>query len=148
MTVHEAFAYLRAGDARGMLAFCKAAFGAREGLRLDDPSGRIGHVEMQFGSTTVMLSDAFPEHGILAPEPGTAPRVAIHLHVGDADAVIAQALAAGATLVRPAADHFYGERAGVVRDPFGCCEWIIGHPTETLTAEEMQRRYDALAAPE
>ncbi len=69
--------------------------------------------------------------------------MSIHLHVADADALIARCLAAGATLQRAAADHFYGERSGTVRDPFGH-EWNIGHSIETVSPEEMQRRYDEL----
>jgi uncharacterized glyoxalase superfamily protein PhnB len=69
----------------------------------------------------------------------------IHLHVDDADALIARAIEAGAQLIRPATDHFYGERSGTVRDPFGH-EWMIGHNIEQVTPEEMQRRYDAMFA--
>ncbi len=141
MTVREAFAYLRAHDAAAALAFYKTAFGAEEGLRLDDPSGRIGHVELHFGKTLVMLSDAFPEHGIHAPDPDTQAPVTIHLHVGDADAMLAAAAAAGGRITRPATDYFYGERSGAVRDPFGV-EWIIGHEIEKVDPDEMQRRYD------
>lgn len=144
MAVKEAYAYLRAHDATAALAFYKAAFGAEEGLRLNDPSGRIGHVELHFGPAVVMLSDAFPEYGIHAPEPGSEPRFAIHLHVDDADAVMAKAAAAGATVVREAQDQFYGERSGTVRDPFGY-DWMIGHEIEKVPPEEMQRRYDAMA---
>ena len=61
----------------------------------------------------------------------------------DADRAIARAVAAGATLLRPAADAFYGERGGTVRDPFGH-EWLLGHSIEEVSPEEMQRRYDAL----
>jgi PhnB protein len=64
-------------------------------------------------------------------------------HVDDADEVMRRAVAAGATVVRPATDEFYGERSGRVRDPFGH-EWLIGHHIEDVSPEEMQRRYDAL----
>jgi PhnB protein len=64
----------------------------------------------------------------------------IHLHVDDADATIEQALSAGARLVRPPQDQFYGERSGTVRDPFGY-DWMIGHSIEEVDPDEMQRRY-------
>jgi uncharacterized glyoxalase superfamily protein PhnB len=65
--------------------------------------------------------------------------------VDDADAMLAQAVAAGGSLVRPATDAFYGERSGTVRDPFGH-EWLIGHSIEEVSPAEMQRRYDELMA--
>ncbi|NNE70424.1 MAG: VOC family protein [Rhodothermales bacterium] len=118
-------------------------FGAVEGLKLTDPSGKIGHVELDFGGTTIMVSDAFPEYGVSAPEPGDRVFVAIHLHVDDTDAIIDRAVENGAEIIHPPNDHFYGERSGRIRDPFGH-EWIIGHSIEEVSPEEMQRRYDAL----
>jgi uncharacterized glyoxalase superfamily protein PhnB len=144
MTVREVFPYLRAQPAAEAVAFYARAFGAAEKFRLTAPDGRIGHVELLFGPATVMLSDPFPEFGIHAPDPQRGGGAAIHLHVEDADAMIAQAVAAGATVIRPAADQFYGERSGAVRDPFGH-EWIIGHAIEQVDPAEMQRRYDAMA---
>ena len=67
----------------------------------------------------------------------------MHLHVDDCDAVVAAAVAAGATLLMPPTDQFYGERSARLRDPFGHT-WLIGHSIETLTPQEMQRRYTAL----
>ena len=67
----------------------------------------------------------------------------IHLHVDDADALVARAMQAGATLERAPEDHFYGERSGTVRDPFGY-RWLIGHAIEEVTPQQMQRRYTAL----
>ncbi len=90
-----------------------------------------------------MLSDEFPEFGIRGPASIGGTSFTLHLHVDDADAAIARAVAAGATLVRPATDQFYGERSGTVRDPFGH-EWGIGHEIEQVTPAEMQRRYDRM----
>ncbi|MFZ5440952.1 MAG: VOC family protein [Myxococcota bacterium] len=143
MNLSELFVYLRVHDPQQAIAFYETVFGAKEKFRLVEPSGRIGHVELDFGCTTVMLSAEFPELGILSPRAIGGAGVTIHLHVDDADQLIAKALAQGATLVRPAADHFYGERSGTVRDPFGY-EWSIGHELERLSPEEMQRRYTAL----
>lgn len=145
MNIHELFPYLRVRGAARALAFYEAAFGAREKFRLSEPSGRIGHAEITLGRATVMLSEEYPELGILGPESIGGTSMSLHLHVDDADALIARALEAGATLVRAPADHFYGERSGTVRDPFGH-EWHIGHEIEKLTPAEMQRRYDALMA--
>ena len=143
MAVHELFVYLRARDAEKAVAFYKAAFGATEKFRLVEPSGRIGHVELALGGTTVMLSDEFPEFDIHAPAPDARSTFVIHLHVDDADAMLAQAVKLGARLVRPAQDQFYGERSGTVRDPFGY-DWMIGHSIEAVEPAEMQRRYSAM----
>jgi PhnB protein len=143
MQIHEVFIYLRVRNAPAAIAFYVRAFGAREKFRLTEPSGRIGHVELEFGTVTIMVSEEYPEFGILGPESIGGTSVSIHLHVDDCDAAISQALATGATLVREAADQFYGERSGTVRDPFGH-EWLIGHSLEEVDPAEMQRRYTRL----
>ncbi len=143
MTIHELFIYLCVRDAAEAIDFYARAFGGQEKLRLTEPGGRIGHAEVAFGEHVLMLSEEFPEHGIRAPEPGVKLPVVFHLHVDDADLLIERAVAAGASVVRPASDAFYGERSGRVRDPFGY-EWLIGHQIEEVAPEEMQRRYTAL----
>ena len=143
MTIHELFPYLRIKDAGAAIEFYKQAFGVNEKFRLTEPSGRIGHCELVFGGMTLMLSEEYPELGLLGPQSIGGTSISLHLHVDDADAAIERALAAGATLVRPASDAFYGERSGTVRDPFGH-EWMLGHNIEDVTPEEMQRRYDEL----
>jgi uncharacterized glyoxalase superfamily protein PhnB len=147
MAVHELFVYLRAKDAQTSIDFYKRAFGATEKFRLVEPSGRIGHAELAFGEAIVMLSDEFPEFDCYAPAADARSTFVIHLHVDDADAVIEQAVGAGARLVRPPTDAFYGERSGTVRDPFGY-DWMIGHSIEAVEPDEMQRRYTALLAPQ
>ena len=142
MKVHEVFAYLHVRDAAKAIEFYRRAFGAEEKLRLVDPqSGRVGHAELSFGGAVVMLADEFPEYGIAGPLTAGSTTVTIHLHVDDADALIARAAEAGAEVLRPAQDHFYGERSGTVRDPFGH-RWNIGHHLEDVAPDEMQRRYD------
>jgi uncharacterized glyoxalase superfamily protein PhnB len=143
MAVHELFAYLCVDDAAKAIEFYTKAFGAREKFRLTEPSGRIGHAELDFGGTTLMLSDEYPEYGIRGPKAVGGTAVTIHLHVDDADAMIRGAVAAGAELEREPCDAFYGERSGVVRDPFGH-RWMIGHSIEDVSPEEMQRRYTEL----
>jgi PhnB protein len=144
--IHEVFPYLRVRDAAAALDYYQRAFGASVRLRLDEAgTGRIGHAEMELGPTVIMLSDEYPESGIVGPQTIGGTSVSIHLHVTDADAMLAQAVAAGGTLIRPAADAFYGERGGSVRDPFGH-EWLIGHSIEEVSPAEMQRRYDAMMA--
>lgn len=141
--IHEVFPYLRVADGAAAIRFYAAAFGAVERFRLTEPSGRIGHAEMQLGPVVLMLSDAFPEIGLDAPSGQPDAGFSIHLHVADADALAARAVAAGAILVMPPTDQFYGERSCRIRDPFGHT-WLLGHTIETVTPQEMQRRYDAL----
>lgn len=144
MAIKELFPYLRVRGGARAIAFYEQAFGAKEKFRLVEPGGRVGHAELDFGGVTLMLSDEYPEFGLAGPETVGATTFSIHLHVDDADASIARAVEAGATLLRPASDAFYGERGGTVRDPFGH-EWLLGHTIEEVTPEEMQRRYDALS---
>ncbi|HEX4970875.1 MAG TPA: VOC family protein [Steroidobacteraceae bacterium] len=143
--VHEVYPYLRVRDAGRALDFYKQAFGAEELFRLTEPSGRIGHAEIKIGGTTLMLADEYPEMNIVGPQTLGGTSFSIHLHVDNADAWIERAVAVGATVLRPAADAFYGERSGSVRDPFGH-EWLLGHQIEEVSTEEMQRRYTALFA--
>ena len=143
MAIHELFAYIRVKGAERAIAFYVEAFGAKEKFRLVEPSGRVGHCELELGKGVLMLSEEFPEYGILGPQSVGGASVTLHLHVDNADALIERAITAGAVLTRPAQNHFYGERSGSVRDPFGH-EWSIGHEVEHLSPEEMQRRYTAM----
>lgn len=147
MKVHEMFAYLRVRGAAEAIEFYARAFGATEKMRLTEPGGRIGHAELLLGGHEFMLSEEFPEYGILGPASVGGASMTMHVHVDDCDAAIARAVSAGATLLRPAADHFYGERSGTIRDPFGH-EWNFGHSIESVTPEEMQRRYTAMMSGE
>ena len=143
MAVREMFAYLRVRNAARAIEFYVDVFGAKEKFRLVEPSGRIGHAELDLGGSTLMVSEEYPEYGIVGPETLGGTSMSIHLHVEDADALIRRANEAGAVVVRPAQDQFYGERSGAVRDPFGH-EWLIGHSLEEMSPEEMQRRYTAM----
>ena len=147
MAVHELFAYLRAKPAEEAATFYKNVFGATEKFRLAGPDGRIGHMELRLGGTILMLSDAFPEYDVHAPRPDGPSTFVLHLHVDDADKLIERAVAAGARLIRPPQDHFYGERSGIIRDPFGY-DWLIGHAIEEVAPEEIQRRYTAMMTAE
>lgn len=141
--IHEVFAYLCVRDTAAAIEFYRRAFGTTERFRLTEPSGRIGHAELQLGPAVLMLCDEFPEYGIRAPSDEASRPFVIHLHVDNADAMAERAIAAGASMIREPADAFYGERGCRIRDPFGH-EWLLGHSIEDVSPEEMQRRYTAL----
>ncbi|WP_363798778.1 VOC family protein [Lysobacter firmicutimachus] len=141
MAVHELFPYLCVADARAAVEFYCGVFGATEKFRLVEPGGRVGHVELDFAGATLMLCEEFPEIDVRRPDRARGHSHSLHLHVDDADDVVARAVAAGARLAMAPRDHFYGERSGTVIDPFGH-RWNIGHSIEQVTPEEMQRRYE------
>ena len=142
-TIYEAFPYLRVRDAAAAIAFYKQVFGATEELRLVEPSGRVGHAELKFGSFTVMVSDEYPEYGILGPKAYGGTGSSVHLHVEDVDGLTKRAVDAGANLIMEPKDQFYGERASKIIDPFGH-EWLLGSHIEDVSCEEMQRRFTAM----
>ena len=121
------------------LAFYAKALGAAETMRFEH-QGSIAHAEFRIGDSAMMLGEEMPELGYLSPTAigGTAGGFAIY--VPDADAVVAQAVAAGAELKQPVQDQFYGDRSGSVRDPFGY-HWTIATHKEDVSEEEMQRRF-------
>lgn len=129
----------RAADA---IAFYQEALGAVEIYRLEQPDGRVGHAELAIGDAHLYLADEFPEMDILGPESLGGSAVTLQLVVDDVDALFARAVAAGATVVRPVADQFYGDRNGQLVDPFGH-RWSLSTPIEAVSPEEMQRRNDA-----
>lgn len=140
----DAMAYLRVGDAAAAIDFYAAAFGARERYRLM-MGDRIGHAELEFGDSCIMLSGEFPEMGVVGPKALGGTSVTLCLYVGDVDHVVARAVEAGATLRRPVQDEFYGDRTGQVEDPFGHV-WMIQTRIENVSPKKMQKRLDAMMA--
>lgn len=133
--------YLCVRNAAEAIEFYKRAFGAREVTRLTGPGTKIGHAEIRIGESAIMLSDEFPDYGALSPESVGGSPVKINLSVANVDATVQQAVAAGAKIVRPVQDQFYGERSGHIADPYGYT-WVVSTTIETLTSEELQRRAD------
>ena len=106
---------------------------------MGDPGGKVHHAEIQIGDSRIMLADEHPELQALSPKTIGGSPVSIHLYVEDVDAAVARAVAAGAKLVRPVADQFYGDRVGGIEDPFGY-RWFIATHKEDLSIEEIRRR--------
>jgi PhnB protein len=140
---HTTTPYLIVKGAAKAIAYYKEAFGATELFRFDGPNGTIGHAELRIGDSPFMLSDECPQMGALSPETVGGSPVGFCLYVENADAVFAQALAAGATVKKPMADQFYGDRSGTVTDPFGHV-WTVATHIEDVPLEEMKKRCEAL----
>ncbi len=135
--------YLCVHDGAAAIEFYKKAFGAVERLRLPDPSGKIGHAEIQIGDAVIMLSDEFPEMGARSPRSFGGSPAAVLLYFEDVDTVAKRAVAAGGKLARPLEDQFYGDRSGKLEDPFGHTWWIATRK-EDVSPEEMKKRAAAL----
>lgn len=135
--------YLIVSDGAAAMAFYTQAFGAVERMRLVRPDGKFGHAEMQIGDSVIMFADEHPDHHAHAPGHFGGSPVSLHLYVADVDAAFAKALAAGATVVRPVEDMFYGDRSGGVTDPFGHV-WHLATHIEDVSPEEIDRRAAAV----
>lgn len=136
-------AYLIVSDAAKAIDFYRRAFGARELYRLTMPNGGIGHAEIEIGDTRVMLGDESPQRNVKSPHTLGGSSVHLVMYLADADAAVKQALAAGAIETRPVQTQFYGDRCGTITDPFGHV-WTLSTHVEDVSAEEMQRRLDAM----
>src|SRR5258708_2942590 len=139
---HTLTPYLIVDGAARAIAFYQKAFGATEVRRIDGPAGKVGHAEIAIGESRLMLADEYPEMEAYGPKHFGGSPVTLHLYVDDADAWVARAVAAGATLVRPVADQFYGDRLGRVKDPFRYRSWLAT-PKENLSVQELRRRSEA-----
>jgi PhnB protein len=134
--------YLVTRDAAAALVFYVRVFGAVEQFRMTDPGdGRLGHAEILIGPSLVMLSDEYPDFGAFSPDTIGGTAVTLQVQVDDTDAVLAPAQAAGALILRAAADQSFGERVGVFQDPFGH-RWMISQRIEEVTPAEMQHRWE------
>jgi PhnB protein len=121
------------------IEFYKHVFGAVEIRRMPQPDGRIGHAEIRIGESRVVLSDEYPEMGYVSPKSSGGTSVTLLLYVDNVDDVVAKAVQGGATITRPVANQFYGERMGAVEDPYGHT-WEIATRVEEVSTEELKRR--------
>ena len=144
---HTVTPYLILSGASAAIEFYAAAFGARERMRMAGPDGRIGHAEILVDGSPVMLADEAPERGIRSPRSLGGAGVHLLLYVEDVDARFQRAVAAGARVLRPVQDQFYGDRSGTLEDPFGH-QWTLATHVEDVPDDEVARRGAALAAGE
>jgi PhnB protein len=134
--MHSLTPHLVCAGAADAIEFYKRAFNAVEVMRLPAPQGGLMHAQIRIGDSALMLVDEMPEWGALGPKALKGSPVTIHLYVADADATIAQAVAAGAKLTMPVADMFWGDRYGQVEDPFGH-RWSVATHTRDLSPEQI-----------
>jgi len=128
--------YLTINHADQAIVFYKKVFGAKEVMRFEGPDKKIGHAELQIGDSLIMLGDVG-----LEKEENTASTglVSIHLYIADVDAVMKKAADAGAEIINQAEDKFYGDRSGMLKDPYGVV-WCISTHIEDLSSDEVKER--------
>ncbi len=136
---HTATPYLVITSAGKAIEFYKEAFGAMERMRLASPDGKVMHAEIKIGDSPIMLCDECPDWNALSPQTIGGTAVSIMLYVEDADTVVNRAVEAGAKLLMPVADQFWGDRCGTVTDPFGH-KWTVATHTEDVSPEEICKR--------
>lgn len=142
---HTVTPYITVKGGAAAIDFYKKAFGAVEIFRMPQPDGRLGHAEIKIGDSCIMMSDEFPEMGVVSPTTVGQTTASLLVYVADADKTFADAVALGAKVNKPMADQFYGDRSGTVIDPFGH-KWTIATHKEDVSPEEMQKRMAALSS--
>jgi PhnB protein len=136
--MHTLTPHLVCDGAAAAIEFYKKAFGATEETRLPGHDGRLMHAQVRIGDSAVMLVDEWPDMGAVGPKKLKGSPVTLHLYVTDVDAAYKRAVDAGATATMPPADMFWGDRYGVLQDPFGH-QWSLATHQRDLTPEEITR---------
>ena len=134
---HTVTPYLTLRGATRAIDFYKKAFGAKEVYRMESPQGMIMHAEIKIGDSMIMLADEMPGMGNKSPETVGGTTGGVFLYVDDVDKFFNQAVAAGAKADMPVADQFWGDRYGVVADPFGH-HWSLGQPVREVSIDEIR----------
>jgi PhnB protein len=136
---HNMTPYLIVNGAARAIEFYTKVFGATEKMRMPSPGGKIGHAELTLGDSMIMLADEHPEMGARAPSAYGGSAVSLMVYVPDVDATVATATAAGAKILRPVENQFYGDRMGTIADPFGH-RWHVATHVEDVPPDEMAKR--------
>jgi len=141
---HSVTPYLFIKGAASAIEFYKNVFGATELMRMPGPNGQIMHAELRIGDSIVMLSDENPQMGALSPQSIGGTASGLNVYIANVDGVTQKAIDAGAKLVRPVKDQFYGDRSGTIIDPFGHM-WSVATHVEDVPPEEMRKRMSQAA---
>lgn len=139
--------YLIVKDATRALEFYQKAFGATEIMRIPAPEGKVGHAEIKIGAALIMLADEFPDMNCRSPQSFGGTPVSIMVYVQDVDRFVNRAVAAGATVLRPVENKFYGDRAASLEDPFGH-QWHFATHVEDMPPDELAKRAEAFMKPQ
>lgn len=142
---HSVTPHLVFRDTAKAIDFYKRALGAQELNRMEGPDGKIGHAELKIGDSVIFLADEFPQADCKAPQTLGGTTCSLFLYVEDVDTSFQKAVAAGAKTSMPVADMFWGDRYGVLTDPFGH-SWGLATHKEDLTPQEMEERAKAFWA--
>jgi len=132
--------YICVKGAAKAIAFYTAVFDAKEEYRLNGEDGHIGHADLTIGDAKLMLSDEAPAFGALAPPTIGGTPIRLHIYVPDVDATVKRAQKEGAIVLRPVEDQFYGDRSGLIADPFGH-QWFVATRKKDVSADAMQKHY-------
>ncbi|MFA6179024.1 MAG: VOC family protein [Candidatus Methylopumilus sp.] len=135
--MHTVTPHLVCAGAADAIAFYITAFNAQELMRIEGPQGKLMHACIQIGDSKIMLADEFIECGSAGPKTLKGSPVTIHLYVDDADDVFGQAIKSGAKAKMPPDNMFWGDRYGIVEDPFGHC-WAIATHVRDVSLDEIQ----------
>jgi PhnB protein len=131
--------YLHVDGADAAIEFYGKVFGAKERMRMPGPGGKVGHAELEIGESLIMLADPFPEMGVQGPKEIGGTPVMISVYVEDVDSAFEAAVEAGADVLRPVENQFYGDRTGQFEDPFGH-RWSVATHVEDVPPDEMEKR--------
>ncbi len=131
--------YLICDDASAAIDFYRDVLGATERMRMPAPDGKIGHAELELGNSLIMLADEYPEMGQRGAKTIGGSPVTISVYVEDVDSVFDRAVKAGANVLRPVENQFYGDRSGQFEDPYGH-RWNVASHVEDVPPDEMERR--------
>jgi uncharacterized glyoxalase superfamily protein PhnB len=137
--------HLVCAGAAEAIEFYKKAFGAVEEIRLPGPGGKLMHAAIRIGGAAILLVDEAPEWGMLGPKALKGSPVTIHIFTDDVDKFVARAVKAGAKVTMPVEDMFWGDRYGVLEDPFGH-HWSVATHKRDLTPAEIGKAMEAMAA--
>ncbi len=135
--MHSVTPHIVCAGAADAIEFYKKAFGAVELGRLDAEGGKLMHACIKIGNSPIMLADENPQWGAFGPLALKGTPVTLHVYVEDVDAAFAQAVEAGATVKMPVSDMFWGDRYGIVADPYGHM-WSLASHVKDLTPEEIK----------
>jgi len=131
-------------DVAAAIDFCKTTFDAEEMVRRPGPDGTVAHAALTIGGAMIMIEAEWPTLASRAPESDGSSPVVIYLYVEDVDAVVERAEAAGARILLPVKDQFWGDRTGRIVDPSGHV-WTISTRVEETSAEERQERWSRIS---